>query len=143
MYTINKNCLVPKWYTIDEELPIPTGTCWKLNSASTTIKINVQEFDEGKETTTTISHTTGFSSNADTESTSGSDATVKTSYGTNVSNSTTYTTTVKSTDKTDDLGDIVIDYIDTIIRSHNADGTYTMRVYTTGTVYMMIFPRKL
>lgn len=143
VYNIDKQCLKPKWYTINEPLPIPLGDCWNLASKSSSIKINVQEWDSGNETETRLTHTFTVAQNANSETTvSGDKSTIKNGYGINASSQIQNEIKVKSTDQTDDFADAIISFEDSIIKNMNEDGTYRMTVYSTGILDMMIFPRR-
>lgn len=143
VYNIDKQCLKPKWYIIDKPLPIPTGDCWNLASKSNNIKINVEEFDSGNETEKTLSSTFTIAQNTTSETTtSGYNISSKFGYGINSSSQSKYEIKVKSTDKTDDFADAIINYLDTIVKKKNDDGTYEINIYSTGTLDMMIFPRR-
>ncbi len=143
VYNIDKQCLKPKWFTIDKPLPIPLGDCWNLASKSSNIKINVEEWDSGNETEKTFSSTFTIAQNTSSETTTSGDKTSsKYGYGISSSAQTKNEVKIKSTDKTDDFGDAIINYLNTIIKKKNEDGSYEIYVYTTGTVDMMIFPRR-
>lgn len=143
VYNIDKQCLKPKWFTIDKPLPIPLGDCWNLASKSSNIKINVEEWDSGNETEKTFSSTFTIAQNSSSETTtSGDNTSSKNGYGISSSSQIKNEVKIKSTDKTDDFADAIINYLDTIVKKKNEDGTYEINIYSTGILDMMIFPRR-
>lgn len=138
-YTINPNCLVPKWYTANIELPIASGAIWNIGNTSTNIVIRVEEWDSGE--TTTTSHSITYST-ATNVTTSASGTSVKSDYCVQSSESITSTVTYSRTNTTDELGDIVFNYVDPVLLNYSG-GKYLVKTYNTGDVVMMIIPKHI
>ncbi len=139
VYKIDSNCLVPKWYVVNKQLPISIGNLWNLRTSSSVVRIFVEEFDAGEEYTIHGVYTSTYSSTAGTEVTDGN---VKNGYGTDKTETEQVEYTIKTTNQSDDLGDVYLDYLDPVILSANG-GKYKMNVYSTGTVDMMIMPKRI
>ena len=144
VYTVDKKCFVPKWYDANIQLPQ-----WDISSQSTIMNINVSEYDDEQEITTTKSIVNSFTTNFSSESglsignpeASGS---IKVGYGVSSKNETTQTVTVKTKNQSDDLGTARLYYTDPIILSPttlNGVGGYRVKEINTGFVYMLILPR--
>lgn len=143
IYTINGNCLVPKWYIANIQLPIAAGTVWNIGNTSSIIKIKAEEFDSGETTTSTTSYSFNTSINMTTDLSSGGDfITRKNSYGVSLSQTYSSSCTYVRTNETDNLGEVLLNYLDPVILNYTS-GKYEMNTYNTGYIEMMIIPRHI
>ena len=157
VFTVDKQCFVPKWYDANIQLPK-----WDISNQSTIINIKVSEFDNNVEVTTTesiVNSTTNnfsidgsgtVSGNYGGNSTSSeigngsASGSIKVGYGTSSKNETTETVVTKTKEQSDDLGTALLYYTDPVIlSSETLDGVdgYRVKEIDTGFVYMLILPR--
>lgn len=138
-YSINKNCLVPKWYKLNKPLSLGTADTWNLGKTTPYIKIRVEEWDPGETVSLSQSFTMTFSVNATSETTSGN---TKYGYGTTAGASHTVSYSYSYVNNSDVLGEDYLYFTDPVILSKS--GTqYKMNVYSFGDLDMMIVPKHI
>lgn len=136
-YTINKDCLVPKWCVVNVPLAFSPSQYFDLHTTSSIISINIEDYDSGEKTTRTIAYTDKMAANVTTESSEQ----VKLSGGISTEHSESHNTSIETTNNSDNFLDTQLDYLDDIILSKDGN-KYKMKVYSTGIVDLMILPRK-
>lgn len=153
VFTVDKQCFVPKW--IDANIQLPK---WDICSQSTIMNIHVSEYDNEEEETGTITVVKSFTSNFTTEEdlslslgisieeigNANAAGKVKVGYGSNNKVETTENVTTKVKKGSDDLGTALLYYTDPVILSRttlNGEEGYRVKEVNTGFVYMLILPR--
>ncbi len=149
VYTVDKNCFVPKW--IDVNLKLPK---WDISNQSSIMNIYVSEFDNAatREYKKTINSSSSLNFTSETEIPLSSDqignstetGKVKVGYGNTISNSSDIEVKIITTDSTDDLGMAQLYYNDPIIHSSatlNGKNGFRVKEINTGFVHMVILPR--
>ena len=138
-YTINKYCLVPKWYTLNKPLSLGMSDYWNLSQTTPYIKIKAMEWDPGETITESCSFTISMSTNTTSETSSGS---TKNGYGTTVGLSQTYTYSQSYVNNSDLLGEDYVRFTDSIILAKE-NGKYKINVHTFGDLEIMILPKHI
>ncbi len=148
VYTVDRQCFVPKWVNANIQLPK-----WDISSQSTVMNINVSEYDNEGEIETSISITNSFTTNFTTEGEIAADmpmgnakahGKIKVGYGQSNSDQTTQTVIVKEKTGSDDLGTDFLYYVNPVILSQsrvNAVSGYRVQEIDTGFVYMLVMPK--
>ena len=138
-YTINKYCLVPKWYTLNKPLSLGMSDYWNLSQTTPYIKIKAMEWDPGETITESSSFTISMSTNTTSETSSGS---TKNGYGTTMGLSQTYTYSQSYVNNSDLLGEDYVSFTDSIILAKE-NGKYKINVHTFGDLEIMILPKHI
>ena len=149
VYTVDKNCFVPKW--IDVNLKLPK---WDLSNQSSIMNIYVSEFDNATTETyhKTINSSISLNFTTEVETSIPSDqignstetGNIKVGYGDTISNSTSIDVEVTTTNTTDDLGMAQLYYHDPIILSSatlNGENGFRVKEISTGFVRIIVLPR--
>ncbi len=148
VFTVGKDCFVPKWIDLDVQLPK-----WDISNQSTVMNIRVTEYDVEAEEEKVVTIQNSFTKNFATEgelNLSGkignweASGKVKVGYGKTSSeeNSTKVTTTVKT--GSDELGTALLYYTSPVILSEdtlNGVKGYRVKEIETGCIRMLILPR--
>ena len=145
-FTVSTNHFLPKWYyPLQHDQFIYINNNWDLLNTSDNLRVVVTEVDA--QTTITTSEVTGFKyTNSVTASSTGEVGVsgvkiglgVSGTYGNESTVSTTYSVT--RTDGSDDMGMILVDYVDPIILALDSDNRYTLKKYQTGSFDLCLIP---
>lgn len=148
-FTVDTNCFIPKWCDANIKLPR-----WDISTHSSTMTIYVEERDNGNTTKETFTAKNVVATNFAREESTNISGTignvtaggsVKTSYGVTNTTENTHSIEVTSTDASDHLGKVELDYDSPIISSAGTlDGQSGYYVNLAGEgnfVTMMILPR--
>ena len=107
-------------YTIDNsrvlfEEPIPLFS-WDLQNYSSTIKLSVEEVDEKETSKNVISTTVEFATNFGFNATFGETVKIGPQFGSSMEESRTVSYEVATTKGNDELGDVIVDFGDAILK---------------------------
>lgn len=138
-YSINPNCLVPKWYTLNKPLSIGVGASWNLAETTPYIKLRVEEWDQGETKSRTFTFGVSMTNNISSESTSNN---IKTGYGTSTTTTQTLSYTYTYTNNSDVFGEDFIHFTDPIILSKE-NNKYKVNFYTFGDLEAIIIPKHI
>lgn len=104
--------------------PIPLFA-WNLNDYSSTIKIAIEEVDATETITQSISTTSEFATNFKVDLNTGDITKIGAEFGTSSKNSTTVTYQTSTTKGNDELGEVIINFGDPILKDTTAMYPYT------------------
>ena len=145
-YTVSTDHFLPKWYyPLQHNQFLVINNNWNLLSTSDNLRIVVTEVDA--QTTTTTSETTGFKYTDSVTATTSGEANaygvkiglgVSGTYGNEATVSTNYSVT--RTDGADDMGMIIVEYVDNVILSEDNENRYILKRFQTGCFDICLIP---